>query len=55
MNTVVEEFEKQVEELRDTANIIEEAINIIESLFGKLDAAMYFRVLPITFLNKLFY
>lgn len=32
MNTIIEEYEEQIKELKDTASIIEEAKNIIESL-----------------------
>lgn len=55
MDTVVEKFKEQVKKLRNTANMIEEVINMIESLSGKLDVVMYFRVLPVTFFNKLFH
>lgn len=54
MDTVVEKFKEQVKKLRNTANTIEEVINMIESLSGKLDVVMYFRVLPVTIFNKLF-
>lgn len=55
MDTVVEKFKEQVKKLRNTANTIEEVINMIESLSGKLDVVMYFRVLPVTIFNKLFH